>query len=132
MTVKIKDVTSGYIKEIEALKAERDALAKEVDAANDRIGELTEERGALSVMTECLKQHMSRFHEIDGAFSAAQWQNTANALVKLTPQQCLRDVKAETGRAGFIVGCHCGAKYNIHDWDNQADEYAATVRQGGK
>ncbi len=102
--------------EIEALKAERDSL---------------------SVMTECLKQHMSRFHEIDGAFSAAQWQNTADALIKLTPQQCLRDLKAEAGRAGFIA-CLKEAKNYFDSYyadlftEADADEYAATVRKGGE
>lgn len=101
--------------EIEALKAERDSL---------------------SVMTECLKQHMSRFHEIDGAFSAAQWQNTADALIKLTPQQCLREIEANAGRAGFIAGAEWWAQCEIDDTlhlneDEAADEYAAKVRQGG-
>lgn len=30
MTVKIKDITDGFIKEIEALKAERDALLSRI------------------------------------------------------------------------------------------------------
>lgn len=35
-------------------------------------------------------------------------------------------------RDAFISGCHCGAHYNVHDWDNQADEYAHKTRQAAK
>jgi len=43
----------------------------------------------------------------------------------------IAEIRAEAGRAGFIAGCHCGANYNIHDWDSIADKFAAKVRQGG-
>lgn len=102
-----------------ALKGERDALAAQVEAMRE--------------MANRANKHLTKGHGTQ-VFSALYCNLALSALAELdafTPQQCLREIEAKAGRAGFIAGCHCGANYNVHDWDNQADEYANTVRQGG-
>lgn len=56
----IKDVKieAELLKQIELIKAERDALAKEVDAANDRNAELVEERDTLAAQVKNLESEL--------------------------------------------------------------------------
>lgn len=119
MTVKIKDVTDGFIKEIEALKAERDELAAQNKILLDALNL------ALPSVETCYKQHMATWETLFLLREAA----------KATPQQCLRDVQAEAGRLGFLEGVRqmCGNEIGWfgHDADSCANHYAATVRQGG-
>lgn len=188
----IRDVSCGTFKPREVLIAERDALAKEVDAANDRIGELARdepnnddiialrmalgkagisapesdeelairwisyvrhlirsvskwgfvaasERDALAAQIEAMREMANRAnkHLTKGygpqVFNALYCNLALSALAELdafTPQQCLRDVQAEAGRAGFIA-CLKFVCNNPENWISSADEYAATVRKGG-
>lgn len=122
MTVKIKDVTDGFIKEIELLKTERDALAAQNKILLDALNL------ALPSVEACYKQHMATWETLFLLREAA----------KATPQQCLRDVQAEAGRAGFIAGFNeSGEGFNGEYGASEkriyqlADEHAAKVRQGG-
>lgn len=55
--------------------------------------------------------------------------------ITATPLQCLAEIKAEAGRAGYVEGYLDGYNDNALDEFNQdsyADLYAAKVRQGGE
>lgn len=104
--------------EIEALKAERDALAAQNKILLDALNL------ALPSVEAYYKQHMATWETLFLLREAA----------KATPQQCLRDVKAEAGREGFINGAEHFIdpnKVNLASVAAAADLYAATVRQGG-
>lgn len=99
--------------EIEALKAERDALAAQLESFVD-------------VLMNSENINKSTKELISGIWSC-----------RATPQRCLRDVQAEAGRKGFI---ECSTRWNLcnafgefvlpEEIEAVADEYAATVRQG--
>ena len=61
---------------------------------------------------------------------------TLQDAIESTPQQCLLDVKAEAGRAGFIEGvrqmCENEIGWFDHDAESCANHYATKVRQGGE
>lgn len=156
----IRDVSCGTFKPREVLVAERNALAKEVDEANDRIGELTEERGAMAAQLvdafgdgyydgflDGAKHHEAEDCSTDPAYlgedalrcSEIAESEKASHIGISKKQQCLRDVKAEAGRAGFVAGFNdsgegFNGEYGASDKSisELADEYAATVRQGGE
>ena len=128
--------------EIEALRSE--ALKDKVDALSDMVNILKSERDALAAQVESLRKvandaiHFASIRKgkvcADPMFVMQQLQNRIDA----TPQQCLRDVKAEAGRKGFITGA-CKWVAAVHpiyaedakpDIEADADQYAAKVRQG--
>lgn len=48
-----------------------------------------------------------------------------------TPLQCLNEIRAEAGRAGFVAGYDAGHEYRFSNLgDELADEYAEKVRNG--
>lgn len=55
-----------------------------------------------------------------------------NAEINKTPQQCLAEIKAEAGRAGFVAGRLRGVDYFKLTEAQAADEYAAKIRKGGE
>lgn len=119
MTVKIKDVTDGFIKQIDALTTERDELVAQVEYLKSHFNELIE------IAQRCDSWESFPQKPLDRALAALQ----------SLPQQCLRDVQAEAGRAGFVAGARQAIENDIswycHHLENCADEYAATARQGG-
>lgn len=159
MTVKIKDVTSGYIKEIEALKAERDAAMREASELAMSIWRAEFQK--LSPDFELCDSPAGVISQIDNMYAAIRGQRDALAAriqtaervekifietTELTFDDCLklfadeiRDVQAEAGRAGFIAGANKWvaavhpdyADDAIPDIEADASQYAATVRQGG-
>ncbi len=131
--------------ELEGVIAERDALAREVDECNERIGELTDERdqwyGRSVVLRRSLGSAIQAFnlYEMDvDTLPTEQHKEMMKALNRdLDPSEarCMREVRAEAGRAGFIAGADAietiqmlGSSESITDL---ADAYAAKVRQGG-
>lgn len=56
-----------------------------------------------------------------------------NAEINKTPQQCLAEIKAEAGRAGFIACAEWvgDSEYEVSHMLKTADEYAEQIRQGG-
>ena len=57
----------------------------------------------------------------------------AQEFINKTPRQCLAEIKAEAGRAGYHEALqeHSGATTSAEDYQ-LADQYAARVRQGGE
>lgn len=108
--------------EIEALKAERDALAAQVEVQNDVIKYAHNKLYILShnrndVSARCIGDADKAFKVVDDYL-----------LANKTPQQCLRDVQAEAGRKGYLE-----AALNFDpDYDAwwSASQYAESVRQG--
>lgn len=96
--------------EIEALKAERDALASQNKILLDALNL------ALPSVEACYKQHMATWETLFLLREAA----------KATPQQCLRDIQADAVMRAIEF-----FKPAL-DIDTEAlESYAATVRQGG-
>ncbi len=128
----IKDVKieAELLKQIELIKAERDALAREVDAANDRNAELIEERDAL----------VAQLAKIDRAWAdAGGWPDTAEEIEEIcgaitsSPQQCLAKLKAQVANDVAVYICDRAIKSAVLTSNviQFASEYATTVRQGG-
>lgn len=90
------------IKEIEALKAERDALRAHVAS---------------------LQYYIRKYQELGADFILSE------ALTK-TPQQCLRDIQAEAGRVGYFEAA-MNYDPDYDPWWS-ADQYAESVRKGTK
>lgn len=105
----------------EQAQAERDALAKEVDAANDRNAELIEERDALAARIQTAERVEKIFSEMP--------ELKFDDCLKLFADE-IRNVQAEAGRRGYLE-----AALNFDpDYDAwwSAEQYADTVRQGGE
>lgn len=133
---------------INKLTEERDALKAQLsgkaDIANQLKDDLTdafERELSLKAQVEQLRTVIDALvfgadrKFIDGEMT---YMIPANHIISIgkafgkEPAQCLAEVRAQASRDGFIAGCHCGASYNVHDWDNQAGEYAHKVRQQAK
>jgi hypothetical protein len=100
----------------EKLEAERDALAAQVEALKDAANS-----------AYC---HWNSSSDVFGGMKRLI------AAVEATPAQCLADVRAEAGRAGFIAGCELiidlvSDGSNTGAYKFHADEYAKKIRQGG-
>lgn len=110
------------------LESDRDALAAQVEAMTAHGSTLATAAsmatGAMAVgspVTKLCVEAVKRF----------------NAVKASAPQQCLRDVKAEAGRAGFFAAINLvrmqpeRANHAVFVCQ-KADEYAAKVRKGGE
>lgn len=102
-----------------------EGLQAQVEQLRQFGAELINNCGGLTVNTNIWSATSLAFGNVDYQDSA---NNLAAAIIK-KPAQCLAEHDAQVARKAFITGCHCGASYNVHDWDNQADEYAHKVRQ---
>jgi hypothetical protein len=75
---------------------------------------------------------LARHGEVTPAYA-----DDAKKVLQATPEQCLNQIKAEAGRAGFVAGYEkCwresyGTKPNTDSVDEYADSYANRVQQGG-
>lgn len=118
------------------LLAERNALATEVDEANERVAEVAAERDALAAHNQALVSVLGRMvARFEMHHASSELIKRAIHVIDATPQQCLAEIRAEAARAGFIAGADAietiqmlGSSESITDL---ADEYAAKVRQGG-
>ena len=96
---------------------------------------------------DTLKYHLSRVLSAYGGNSGFEPSlsvfcraiDEAREIINETPSQCLAEIKAEAGRAGFIAGSylwcdyHTGSEHKddlINDIKSDADQYATKVRQG--
>lgn len=128
----LKDKVDALSDMVDILKSERDALAVQADLMKAAIKNVIFKAGIVSNICYNIGQQHNESKQILQAvseFDAAR--RRFNDLISLDAQQCLRDVQAEAGRAGFIAGIHLRSKGQCNDWDAAADEHAATVRQGG-
>ena len=116
-------------------------LANDVESpdgvANAAIAEAAERLDELAAQVEVLK---------DAANAAyCNWRSSSDVLggmkklmqtVEATPNQCLREIEAEAGRAGFVEGVRQMTENEIgwfgHDADSCANHYAESIRQGAK
>ena len=117
--------------------------ANYVDGLELRIRELTAERDA------ALAQNAELVAQVEivrsGLIDARKWVDERNNvcdkakdfcdtltdIIESTPTQCLRDIQAEAGRAGFVEA----SQYNFtvvsdHFINGHADEYAERVKAG--
>lgn len=116
--------------ELEQLKAERDALAAQVDALRVAIKPFATGGVCSAIARESYSIMYERIKDWHGVSEFKKAQTAYNA----TPQQCLAEIKAEAGRAGFIEGVRqmCDNEIGIlgHDAESCANHYAARVRLG--
>jgi len=104
--------------EIEALKAERDALV----ARNHEL---------IGLVLRMRDRWWPFVHgSVAPSNTAYQLGKESADIISKTPQQCLRDVQAEAGRKGYLEGV---LNYDPdYDPEWSASQYAETVRQGGE
>ncbi len=121
------------LSDYEKMKAERDALATQVAAYKERSSELYK---LCDELIDHLRYNKAERDEVLNKFWDKQ---EAIKHVPSDPQQCLAEIKAETGRAGFIAGSylwcdyHTGSEHKddlIDDIKSDADQYAAKIRKG--
>lgn len=120
--------------EIIRVKSERDALAAQAEALRSAIEPFATGGVCSAIDREDYSIMRERIKDWHGAIEFKKAQDAYNS----TPQQCLRDVQAEAGRAGFIAGFNFSyegfnSEYGASEKviSTLADEYAATVRKGG-
>lgn len=121
---------------IKQLTSERDALSAQVERLTPLArrciwGALVWNDHNFGDLRGCLKEetHKAGILDID----------EANEFIAATPQQCLAEIRAEAGRAGYLQAL-ADTEHRIDGYygtteeeDNRAaDEYAAKVRQGGE
>lgn len=117
------DAQNELIKELDALRNERDALAAHNSAYAKtyfRFQDLCNE----------LIDHL-RYNKCERSEVLDDFWNKLDAIgLPNSPRQCLRDVQAEAGRKGYIA-CLNFACHTPDNWLSLADKYAESVRQGG-
>lgn len=131
----IKDVKieAELLKQIEQIKAERDALAREVDAANDRNAELIEERDALAARIQTAERVEKIFSEIP--------ELKFDDCLKLFADE-IRNVQAEAidNATTYLAESIPDKSYEsvifkdryVYISTRYLREYAAKLRQGGE
>lgn len=111
--------------------AERDALAATVEALTSAYKNLC---GSINDMDDCETGTDEMETAIGAVFHAMR---NGYGIVHSTPQQHLRDVRAEAGQDGFIAGAELiidlvSDGSNTGAYKSHADEYAERVRAGEK
>ncbi len=101
----------------------------DIERMQQRIAELEQKNAELVAQVEVLKSHMAEFAEIDGAFDAAAWESKSILLRQATPTQCLNQIKAEAGRAGYVQAIH-DLGYKDSCLTDRANKYAERVKAG--
>jgi hypothetical protein len=112
--------------ENDALKAERDALAAQVEVLKVSLSEAQQTVGFLS---HHLRGRMGEVALIDLAEKADHWASVLQAV----PAQHLAEIRAEAGRVGFIAGANeFSASASMDDHiELLANLYDEKIRQGG-
>lgn len=115
----------------ETMKAERDALVAQVEVLRSAIEPFATGGVCSAIDREDYSIMRERIKDWHGAIEFKKAQDAYNS----TPQQCLREIEAKAGRAGFIAGIDALEVAQIlgsdFDAEKSADEYATKVRQGG-
>jgi hypothetical protein len=122
----IQAVSEGRFAPRAELQAERDALAAQVEVLKPLARRCL--WGAVNWNDhnfDSLHKYCRKSAAEAGVFTVDQ----ANALLESTPAECLNQIKAEAGRAGFMAALvadiqPCGES-------EAADQYAERIRQGG-
>lgn len=113
-----------------------DALNKVTAERDSVLAQNAELAAAVVVLSSKLKE-VAALVDGDG-FSAVQWilDNHADIgqLAIAPPQQHLRDVRAEAGRAGYLIGIqdwrYAELKHQNFNIERSADNYAERVKAG--
>lgn len=127
---------TGYSKvplklcDAQRLEVEFNAIIAERDAALAQNAELVAQaermRSALELafisVKTCYKQDWAPYSDVV----------TVEKAIKLSPTQCLREVEAKAGRAGFLACSEWidNDDYKFHTVAEAADDYAARVKAG--
>lgn len=118
LTTALQKVSDYNLRLEESQKSFISALAK----SDEYITKLENERDAL----------VAKLSMVIAAWNGYDY-DAINAEINKTPQQCIAEIKAEAGRAGYHEALqeHSGATTSAEDYQ-LADQYAARVRQGGE
>lgn len=110
------DIRDSLSQKLRAAQHEAEALASTVEALSDKLSEVV------------------ALLDVDG-MTAVQWLldncSEIESLIDIEPEQHLRDIRAEAGRAGFIAGLEF-QRYNAIlqcEIQDRADYYADSIRQ---
>jgi hypothetical protein len=108
------------------------ALRKDFDQLRDSNDKLKTERDALAAQVGLIRETWGKAKLSEMCNDITSIRKAINA----TPVQCLAEIRAEAGRAGFVAGINYLDKVWCKDATSDvvvaADEYAAKVRQGGE
>ena len=115
LTTALQKVSDYNLRLEESQKSFISALAK----SDEYITKLENERDAL----------VAKLSMVIAAWNGYDY-DAINAEINKTPQQCIAEIKAEAGRAGFVAGRLRGVDYFKLTEAQAADEYAAKVRGG--
>lgn len=111
--------------------AEFEKLTAERDAALAQNAELVAQ---VETLKQCIKDWCGTLRYQSVAGSYVQFSEKQQAAINSTPTQCLRDVKAEAGRDGFVAGylraIHWPTSCDENHAGYNADQYAARVKAG--
>lgn len=141
---------TDYKDTIDQLKQALVDRTKELEMVKRTANELQQSNAELAAQVELLRNGAQAF-----SFSFTNDDEEAKDIsestlcrfadlqdcIAKTPAQCLDEIRAQAGRAGFIAGINArrGIEYDVHngDWkaaDRAADEYANTIRnqKGGE
>lgn len=116
------------MKSYDELLAERDALAAQVSAL------LNGGNWLISMVTRLAEERIE--HKL-ASHLELRLKKTAELFEQEYPQQCLAEIKAEAGRAGFIAGYHnmhiefVGSLASSEGAEFAASQYAAKIRNTG-
>jgi hypothetical protein len=138
------------MKSYEELLAERDALAHRLNdvsiackVSNSLNDEILAERDALAAQNIKMMQAILYCtiylddNKLNSIATGSKAHNMLADAVVSTPQQCLAEIKAEAGRAGFVAGYHkmhiefVGSPANGDGAEFAANQYAAKIRNAG-
>lgn len=115
----------SYIDEIEKLTAEREQLQQQ----NQQLAAQVEVTKQVAIdAIACISRSGTKVCA-DPMFVMQQLQGR----LEETPNQCLREIQAEAGRAGFVAGymlCNDGIPLIKHNYQGFADKYAERVKAG--
>lgn len=108
-----------------------------LEATKKKLRDTEAERDALNSIIVSIQNAATEYLQPDGDTNG--FINRVIYLVdgpeQRAAQQCLLDIKAEAGRAGFVAGCYYENAVHFNDAPCDinigADQYAAKVRRGG-
>lgn len=91
--------------------------------------ELLAERDAFAAAVAVLREYIERGSPVNINPEKCERRK----LLARAPQQCLAEIKAEAGRAGFIACAEWvgDSEYEVSHMLKTADEYAAKIRNTG-
>jgi hypothetical protein len=124
----LKDGLADAFERETNLKAERDALAAQIELHKQRASKLS------SLVDELIDHLRYNKTEQDDVLQEFWDKEEAIASVPKNPQQALVEIRVEAGRAGFVEGATKQKEIgwcSVYGMQDGANEYAEQIRQGG-